>query len=147
MIAIREVADGDVSALVDLWHAAGVSRPWNDPLRDIAFARRGPHSTLLVAEEAGALVGSVMIGEDGHRGWVYYLAASPDRQRAGIGRALMQAAEIWLAARGVWKVQLLVRGENLGVRAFYEKLGYRLVDTVLLQKALEQGVARTLTEP
>lgn len=137
MIAIREMVDADAPALVALWREAGVSRPWNDPQRDIAFARRGPHSTLLVADEGGELVGSVMLGEDGHRGWVYYLAASPERQRAGIGRALMQAAEIWLAARGVWKVQLLVRGENLGVRAFYEKLGYRLVDAALLQKALD----------
>lgn len=137
MIAIRDVADADVPALVALWREAGVARPWNDPNRDIAFARRGLHSTVLAAEEAGTLVGSVMVGEDGHRGWVYYLAASPERQRTGIGRALMQAAEIWLAARGVWKVQLLVRGDNIGVRAFYEKLGYRLVDTVLLQKVLE----------
>jgi ribosomal protein S18 acetylase RimI-like enzyme len=82
------------------------------------------------------LIGSAMVGEDGHRGWVYYLACHPEHQGAGIGRAMMMAAEAWLMERGVWKVQLLVRGDNVGVRAFYERLGYRLVDTVLMQKVV-----------
>jgi ribosomal protein S18 acetylase RimI-like enzyme len=136
-ITIRVIADGDISAVVGLWHASGITRPWNDPLQDIAFARRGPHSTILVACLGSEIAGTVMVGEDGHRGWVYYVAADPDHQGRGLGRAVMAAAEDWLAKRGVWKVQLLVRGDNAKVQAFYSHLGYKLVDTVLFQKLIE----------
>ncbi len=136
MIAIRDLVDADIPALIALWDAAGVARSWNPPERDIAFARRGEHSTILVGFAGERLVGSAMVGEDGHRGWVYYVAADPAFQGKGVGRAMMMAAEAWLLSRGIWKMQLLVRGENVGVHAFYEKLGYRLVDTVLLQKVI-----------
>jgi ribosomal protein S18 acetylase RimI-like enzyme len=136
VIAIREMADADMPALIALWHEAGVARPWNPPERDIAFARRGDHSTILVATVGEALAGSAMAGEDGHRGWVYYVAVAPAQQGSGVGRALMMAAEAWLLARGVWKMQLLVRTENVGVQEFYEKLGYRRVETVTMQKAI-----------
>jgi ribosomal protein S18 acetylase RimI-like enzyme len=136
-IAIRVIADADIPKVVALWHASGITRPWNDPLQDIAFARRGPHSTILVACVGDEIAGTVMVGEDGHRGWVYYVAADPIQQGSGLGRAVMTAAEDWLAKRGVWKVQLLVRGDNAKVRAFYTHLGYKLVDTVLFQKVIE----------
>lgn len=135
---IREIEDGDVAGVVTLWHAAGVARPWNDPLRDMAFARRGPHSTILVAAADGKIVASAMIGEDGHRGWIYYVAADPERRGDGLGRSIMAAAEAWLAARGVWKVQLLVRAENAQVKGFYEHLGYKDARTVCFQKVIEQ---------
>lgn len=98
--AIRPVEDADIPALIALWHAAGVARPWNDPATDIAFARRGPHSTILVATQDGTIAASAMVGEDGHRGWVYYVAVDPARQRSGLGAAIMAAAEDWLRARG-----------------------------------------------
>ena len=137
-LVIRPIADGDVAAVIALWHAAGVTRPWNDPAHDIAFARQGPHSTVLVAETGGSIVAAVMVGEDGHRGWVYYLAALPERQGSGFGRAIMQAAEAWLAARGIWKVQLLIRQENAAVIGFYEHLGYARNPTVVFQKVLNE---------
>ena len=133
----RPMTDSDIPALVTLWHAAGVARPWNDPARDIAFARRGPHSTLLLAERAGQVLASAMVGEDGHRGWVYYVAAAPEAQGEGLGRAIMAAAEAWLRGRGVWKVQLLVREDNARARGFYERLGYRDTRAVCFQKVLE----------
>ena len=136
MTAIRDMRDEDQDAVIALWHAAGVARPWNDPVRDIAFARRGPHSTVLVAERAGRVVASAMVGEDGHRGWVHYVAADPGAQGTGLGRAMMAAAEAWLAARGVWKVQLLVREDNGRVREFYERLGYRDTRSVCFQKVI-----------
>jgi ribosomal protein S18 acetylase RimI-like enzyme len=136
-ITIRIIADADIPDVVALWHASGITRPWNDPLQDIAFARRNPHSTILVAVVDGKIAGTVMVGEDGHRGWVYYVTADPERQGTGLGRAVMTAAEEWLAKRGVWKVQLLVRGDNAKVQAFYAHLGYKLVDTVLFQKLIE----------
>ncbi|ACL57151.1 GNAT family acetyltransferase [Methylobacterium nodulans] len=134
---IREIRDGDEAALIALWHAAGVSRPWNDPQRDIAFARGSPHATILVAQAGDVLVASAMVGEDGHRGWAYYVAVAPERQKTGLGRAIMQAAEIWLLRRGIWKLQLLVRADNAGAVGFYERLGYHDTRTVCLQKVIE----------
>jgi len=137
-IAIRPVEDGDVAAVIDLWHRAGLYRPWNPPERDIDFARRSPHCALLVADVDGRpVVASVMVGEDGHRGWVYYLAVDPSAQGRGLGRRMMAAAEAWLLARGIWKVQLLVRRENGAVRGFYDALGFETGDVVMMQKWLE----------
>lgn len=134
---IREINDDDIEQVVALWHAAGVARPWNDPRRDIAFARRDRHSTVLVGVEADKIVATAMVGEDGHRGWVYYAAIAPERQRSGLGRTMMQSAEAWLIARGVWKVQLLVRADNAQATSFYERLGYRDTRSICLQKILE----------
>jgi len=134
---IRAIADEDIAQIIALWSAAGVARPWNDPHRDIAFARRNAHSTLLVADIKGEVVATVMVGEDGHRGWVYYVATAPNHRGKSLGRAMMAAAEDWLKRRGVWKVQLLVREENAKVIEFYEHLGYRDTLTVCLQKILE----------
>jgi ribosomal protein S18 acetylase RimI-like enzyme len=136
-LAIREIVDDDIAETIALWNAAGVARPWNDPARDIAFARRDDHSTVLVGVEDGRIVASAMVGEDGHRGWVYYVAIALERQRSGFGRIMMQAAEDWLIKRGVWKVQLLVRADNAKVARFYEQLGYRDTQSVCLQKILE----------
>jgi GNAT superfamily N-acetyltransferase len=133
---IRTVRDEDLAAVVALWHAAGVTRPWNDPVADLAFARRGPHSTVLVAERDGRVVATAMVGEDGHRGWVHYVAADPALQGGGLGRAIMGAAEDWLRGRGVWKVQLLVREGNEAVRQFYERLGYVDVRAACFQKII-----------
>ena len=136
-LEIRDIADQDVPDVIALWNAAGVARPWNDPARDIAFARRDTHSTVLVGLDSGQIVASAMVGEDGHRGWVYYVAISPERQRSGLGRVMMQAAEDWLKQRGVWKVQLLVRADNAQAAKFYDQLGYRDTRSVCLQKILE----------
>lgn len=77
-------------------------------------------------------------GYDGHRGWVYYLAVRPDRQRAGVGRDLMRASERWLIDRDVPKINLMVRTTNVDVLAFYESLGYEDGEVVVLGKFLER---------
>lgn len=136
-LIIREIRDGDIEQVIALWHATGISRPYNDPHRDIAFARREDHSTILVAVDGDRVIGSVMVGDDGHRGWVYYVAAAPERQGTGLGRRLMDAAEDWLRARGVWKMQLLVRAENAEVCDFYEHIGYRDTGTRCFQKQID----------
>ncbi len=136
---IRPITDADVAQVVALWHAAGIARPWNDPERDIAFARSREHCALLVAVTGEQVLASGMVGEDGHRGWVYYVASLPDRQGSGLGRAMMAAAEAWLKARGVWKVQLLVRADNARARGFYEGLGYTDTRSTCYQKVLEEG--------
>ena len=135
--AIREMRDADQDQLIALWHAAGVARPWNDPARDIGFARRGPQSTILVMEQEGRIVASAMLGDDGHRGWVHYVATAPDLQGRGLGRRMMEAVEAWLAARGVWKVQLLVRNGNETAASFYARLGYKDTESATLQKIIE----------
>ncbi|MBN8849746.1 MULTISPECIES: GNAT family acetyltransferase [unclassified Sphingomonas] len=121
---IAEASLADTAALVALWEACGLTRPWNPPTRDIARALAGPASTILVARRDGAVAGSVMAGHDGHRGWVYYLAVAPDARRAGLGRALMDAAEAWLRERGAPKLQLMVRTGNEEALAFYRALGF-----------------------
>ena len=140
-VKVDEIRDDDVDQVVALWHAAGVARPWNDPATDIAFARRGSHSTILVMQTEQRIVASAMVGEDGHRGWVYYVAADPAYQRIGLGKAIMAAAEEWLRRRGVWKVQLLVREGNEAVRRFYEDLGYHDTRAICFQKVIDPAPA------
>ena len=76
-----------------LWQAAGLTRPWNDPGADFDLALANPTSTILLTRDDDAIIGTVMVGFDGHRGWVYYLASDPSRLKGGIGRTLMSAAE------------------------------------------------------
>jgi ribosomal protein S18 acetylase RimI-like enzyme len=136
-LAIAPIADGDVAAVVALWQRCGLTRPWNDPSADIAFARRGPSSAILIGRHDGSLVATVMVGHDGHRGWFYYLGVDPALQGRGFGRAMTQAAEAWLAERGIAKAQLMVRADNDRVRAFYQALGYGEQQRVIFAKWLD----------
>ncbi|MBV8823481.1 MAG: GNAT family acetyltransferase [Bradyrhizobiaceae bacterium] len=136
-LAIAPIADADVASVADLWQRCGLTRPWNDPSGDIAFARRGPNSAVLVGRLDGAIVATVMVGHDGHRGWFYYLAVDPALQGKGFGRVMTQAAEAWLTARGIAKAQLMVRADNDRVRAFYEALGYGEQKRTLFAKWLD----------
>lgn len=139
MSGFREIADADVDAVIALWQDCGLTRPWNDPAKDIAFARRGENSTILVAAEGGRIVASVMAGHDGHRGMLYYVAVDPGLQGRGLGKAAVRAAEHWLAARGVWKINLLVRAENDHVRGFYEALGYEVNPVFCMARKIVAG--------
>ena len=134
---IRPLVDADVVAVVDLWRRCGLLRPWNDPVDDIRICRDSGHGAVLVAHRDGAVVGACMTGHDGHRGALYYLAADTAHRRLGIGRALVAAAEAWCRARGLPKLNLLVRKENSAVLAFYEALGYRETDAACLWHALD----------
>ena len=69
-------------------------------------------------------MGTVMVGHDGHRGWVYYLAVDESQRGTGLGKRMMAAAENWLRINGAVKVQLMVRSGNDLVLGFYEHLGY-----------------------
>jgi ribosomal protein S18 acetylase RimI-like enzyme len=136
--SIRPFADADEAAVVALWHRCGLVRPWNDPHRDIARKRAVNAEWFLVATIAGRVVGSVMAGYEGHRGWLNYLAVEPTAQRRGLGRALVAEAERLLAAAGCPKVNLQIRTSNTGVIAFYRGLGYAVDDAVSLGKRLER---------
>ena len=141
-LAIADIADTDVAAVIALWQRCGLTRPWNDPASDIALARRNPNATVLVGREGAAIVATAMVGHDGHRGWVYYVAVDPERRNKGFGRTMMEAAEAWLRAAGVPKLQLLVRRENLKAGAFYQSIGYDQSDTIVFAKWID-GRAKT----
>ncbi len=125
-MSFRPIEDRDVEAVIALWTACGLTRPWNNPRKDIAFARGKANSDVLVAEVDGVVAASVMMGHDGHRGMLYYVAVSPPLQGRGLGKQAVRAAEAWLKQRGVWKINLMVRSENEKVRSFYESLGYEV---------------------
>lgn len=129
---IEPAGAGDADAAIALWNACGLTRPWNDAAADFARALASGASAVLVARAGGELAGSVMVGFDGHRGWVYYLAVAPERRGAGLGRALMRAAEDWLRERGAPKIQLIVREDNEAAIGFYEALGMERQKVVTL---------------
>jgi ribosomal protein S18 acetylase RimI-like enzyme len=136
-LSISPIEDNDVPAVISLWQRCDLSRPWNDPTGDIAFARRGDNSTILVGRDGGAVVASVMVGHDGHRGWVYYVGVDPDHRGREYGRTIMTAAEEWLRTRGIVKVMLLVRSDNAKVQAFYETLDYAEQERIVYAKWLD----------
>lgn len=136
-MSIGPLADGESAPVIALWDACGLTRPWNDAGADLQRALDGSSSTVLLArDDAGALVGSVMVGHDGHRGWLYYLAVAPKAQRGGIGGALVAAAEAWLVERGVPKVNVMVRGDNAVAGGFYDAIGYAQDDVVVRSRRL-----------
>ena len=136
-LTIAPIADADVAAVAALWQACELTRPWNDPTADIALARRGPNSAVLAGRDSDTLVATVMVGHDGHRGWVYYVAIDPAHRGKGYGREIMNAAEEWLRQRGIEKLMLLVRSDNTKVQAFYEQLGYDEQERVIYAKWLD----------
>jgi ribosomal protein S18 acetylase RimI-like enzyme len=136
-LVIAPIEEQDVTDVIALWHRCGSTRPWNDPAADIALARRGGNSTILVGKCDGAVAASVMVGYDGHRGWVYYVTVDPDRRYLNFGRTIMDAAEAWLRERGIQKLQLMVRKDNAQVHAFYKSIGYYNQETVTFAKWLD----------
>jgi ribosomal protein S18 acetylase RimI-like enzyme len=136
-VTIEPATAADCAQTIALWQAAGLTRPWNNPGADFDLALTNPTSTILLARDDAALIGSVMVGFDGHRGWVYYLATDPQRTNRGIGRALMRAAEVWLAKLGCKRIRLMVRAENLAALGFYGAIGYEEQEVVTLGRTLD----------
>ncbi len=138
-LSVRPAVAGDEQAVVALWRTCGLVAPYNDPAADFRFAKAGPCSDVLVAmDAAGGVAGSVMVGHDGHRGWLYYVAADPATRGEGVGRRMVQAAEAWLRERDVMKVQLLVRETNTQVVGFYEHLGFEVAPRVVMSRWLTE---------
>ncbi len=127
---IRSFEDPDETAVIQLWRDCGLVTPANDPQLDIQRKKRIQPELFLVAVDGDQIIGTVMAGYEGHRGWVNYLAVSPERQKSGLGKALMAKAEQLLKALGCPKVNLQVRTTNAEARAFYEKIGFH-EDTVV----------------
>jgi len=138
---IRPYAPRDLKTVVALWERAGLTRPWNDPAEDIAFCLKSGHGALLVASAAGKVLATVMVGHDGHRGWVYYLAVDQALRKQRLGRRMMEAAEKWLAERGVPKIQLMVRTDNAAAHGFYRRIGYADSGVGVMERWLKSPTA------
>lgn len=126
-----------MEAVVALWERCDLTRPWNDPRQDYLMALASGDAVVLVRRVEDRTVASVMVGFDGHRGWVYYLAVEPSLQRQGIGRDMMAAAERWLRQQGAPKLQLMVRDTNEAALGFYERLGFQHQAVAVFGKRLD----------
>ena len=134
---IRTFREEDRGAVIELWRECRLIRPQNDPNKDIDRKMAFQPDLFLVAEDSGEVVGAVMVGYEGHRGAINYLAVRPDCQRKGYGRAIMQAAVTKLKALNCPKVNLLVRTSNPNVIEFYNSLGFEMDDVYSLGLRLE----------
>jgi ribosomal protein S18 acetylase RimI-like enzyme len=138
---IRPFRADDEAALIALWQRCGLLRPWNDPKLDIARKCAVDAAGLAVIghpHDAQLLIGAVMAGYEGHRGWINYLAVDPAWQRRGLGRQLMAWAETELGRRGCPKINLQVRRGNEAVLGFYRAIGYLEDDLISLGRRLTQ---------
>jgi ribosomal protein S18 acetylase RimI-like enzyme len=133
---IREFSKEDTNAVIELWKACGLTRPWNDPARDITRKLQVQPELFLVGELDGSVIASAMAGYDGHRGSVFYLAVSPAYQKCGYGRLLMEKIESLLKSMGCPKLNIVVRTTNEKVLAFYAELDYKTDDVVSIGKRL-----------
>ncbi len=133
---IRPYALPDQRAVIALWHACELTRPWNNPEKDIARKLTTQSDWFLVGVDDEQVIASAMFGYDGHRGWVNYLAVAPGHQRRGHARALMAAGEALLVATGCPKLNLQIRSSNADVIGFYQHVGYGRDDVVSLGKRL-----------
>ena len=135
---IRAFQPEDEKAVIALWQACDLVRPWNDPHKDIARKLRVRPDLFLVGVVDGRIVASVMAGYEGHRGWLNYLAVAPEFQRRGLARAIVTEAERLLREAGCPKINLQVRTSNQGVIEFYRRVGYSVDDVVSMGKRLEK---------
>lgn len=133
---IRPFRSADQASVVRLWADCGLTRPWNDPQRDIARKLAVQPELFLVGLEGSSIIATAMAGYDGHRGWVNYLAVSPDHRRRGYARLLMERIETGLKAMGCPKLNIQVRETNSDVLRFYERLGYAVEQRISLGKRL-----------
>jgi ribosomal protein S18 acetylase RimI-like enzyme len=135
-VLLRAFRESDRGAVVDLWRRCDLVRPWNDPDRDIDRKTADSPDGFVVAELDGVVVAAMLVGYDGHRGWINYLAVDPALRGHGLGRRMVEHAESWLLSQGCPKLNLQVRATNTDVLAFYEALGYQVDAAVSLGKRL-----------
>lgn len=133
---IRTFKQSDTEDVVKLWTTCGLTRPWNNPYLDIQRKLEVDPQWFVVGEVDGKTMASAMFGYEGHRGWVNYLAVSPEYQRRGYAKQLMQYGENLLLAVGCPKLNLQVRDTNKEALGFYAALGYKIDASVSLGKRL-----------
>ncbi|SIN59569.1 Ribosomal protein S18 acetylase RimI [Parasphingorhabdus marina DSM 22363] len=135
--SVRSATPDDREAVIALWQACDLTRPWNDAAADFQLAIEGETSVILILQRDRQIVATIMTGFDGHRGWVYYLAVDPGHRRAGYGRKMMGAAEQWLRDRKALKIQLMVREDNAQAIGFYQAIGYETQPVVTIGRRLD----------
>lgn len=135
-ITISDFDIRDIEAVVALWQDCGLTRPWNDPYKDIQRKLTDNTGAFWVGRIGSKIIASIMIGYDGHRGSINYLAVAPDYAGQGIGRDLMARAEAFLIELECPKVAFCVRRDNEPVLSFYDHLGYGIDDVYALGKRL-----------
>jgi ribosomal protein S18 acetylase RimI-like enzyme len=133
---IRLYAPSDRKALIDLWQSCGLVNPKNDPAKDIERKLKAKSGWIFIGEDKGKIVASVMVGYEGHRGWLNYLAVSPERRNEGLGRRIVKHAETKLKSLGCPKINLQVRKGNETVLGFYQAIGYQEDEVASLGKRL-----------
>jgi ribosomal protein S18 acetylase RimI-like enzyme len=135
-VIIRAFQPVDQAAVIALWEECKLTRPWNDPHKDIARKLEVQPELFLVGTIDDAVMASLMAGYEGHRGWMNYLAVAPRHRGRGFGRALVEEVERRLLERGCPKVGLLVRNANKEAAEFYRRLGYAQDESISLGKRL-----------
>jgi len=138
-VQVRSFDLADYDEVFALWRAAapGVELRPSDSRQEVARRCQRDGELFLVAECGGAIIGVVMGGWDGRRGWIHHLAVAPEERGRGVGSVLVSALEENLRALGCLKVNLLVRRGNEGARRLYTRLGYgEAPDVVVMGKEL-----------
>ncbi len=130
-VSVRPMTMQDYGAVVDLWRSSGISVTLSDAPAETARMLSHNPATCLVAEADGKVIGVVLGGFDGRRGFVHHLAVAPDRRKTGLGRLLMEQIETKFAQMGVVKITFLVEVRNKGVLEFYKKLGYTVREDLI----------------
>ena len=136
-LVVQIYSAADQQAVIDLWDRCDLLRPWNNPVKDIARKLRANSDWVLLAVTRNKVVGSIMIGYEGHRAWINYLAVDPSLRRQGVGRRLMEHAEEILRKAGCPKINLQVRSANKQAADFYAVLGYLRDDVICFGKRLD----------
>ena len=136
LIKISEFTDDQSNQVIALWEKCGLTRSWNNPEKDIARKNGDQNGKFLIGQIDGVLMASIMIGYDGHRGSINYLAVDPDYAGAGYGKILMAEAERLLILLGCPKINLCVRADNDKVVELYRQRGYAIEPVHLLDKRL-----------
>jgi ribosomal protein S18 acetylase RimI-like enzyme len=138
-LEIRPYREGDREAVSALWRRVFPDAPvWNIPEADIDRKLSVQRELFLVAVVDHQVAGTAMGGFDGHRGWVYYVAVTPEHRNKGIGRALMQGVESGLSKLGCPKINLQVRTTNSRAVSFYRRLGYQIENRISMSKRLDK---------
>lgn len=133
---IRRFTAADSDAVISLWQKCGLTRPWNDPNLDIARKQACQADLFFVGSCENVIMASAMFGYDGHRGWINYLAISPDYRHQGYGTKMMTYGEAALLALGCPKVNLQIRSENTDIVQFYAAIGYVQEPVISMGKRL-----------
>ena len=139
MLKIRPYKPADKEHVLRLWREnfSYYNSKHNSPERSLALKAKQKDGLLLVADAGkDGIIGTVIAGFDGHRGWIYSLAVTPSRRHKGTGSMLLKRAETLLKKLGAPKINLQVMPDNKGVIKFYEKNGYVTEPRISMGKRL-----------